>query len=113
MVILLLMCICIPTFARNRVKLRGQLSTKQRSESTDIPVKAEIEESSKTLYLEFLSNLGELSISVVDSNGNIVYNNVVNTQIPIYTIALDNVFSGSYKLYLVQSENYVEGDFEL
>ncbi len=46
----------------------------------DVPIIADIDETSKVLSLEFLEYIGEVRVSVVDANGNIVYGEIVDTQ---------------------------------
>ena len=101
--VLFIFSICIPSFA-GHVPLHGHLKKKQRSVNLDVPIKADIDETSKVLSLEFLEYIGEVRVSVVDANGNIVYEEIVDTQ---------DVTSGSYGLYISDSENYAEGFFNL
>ena len=107
---------CVSSFAR-RVPLHGKGTLgdkKQRSINLDVPIIADIDETSKVLFLEFLEYLGEVRVSVADANGNIVYEEVVNTQnTSFHIIPLDDVASGSYELSISDSENYAEGFFNL
>ena len=102
---------CVSSFAR-RVPLHGKGTLgdkKQRSINLDVPIIADIDETSKVLFLEFLEYLGEVRVSVADANGNIVYEEVVNTQnTSFHIIPLDDVASGSYELSISDSENYAE-----
>lgn len=87
---------------------------KKRSISLDVPIIADIDETSKVLSLEFLEYVGEVRVSVVDANGNIVYEEIVDTQdVSSSIISLDECTSGSYGLYISDSENYAEGFFNL
>ena len=107
---------CVSSFAR-RVPLHGKGTLgdkKQRSINLDVPIIADIDETSKVLFLEFLEYLGEVRVSVADANGNIVYEEVVNKQnTSFHIIPLDDVASGSYELSISDSENYAEGFFNL
>lgn len=107
---------CVSSFAR-RVPLHGKGTLgdkKQRSINLDVPIIADIDETSKVLFLKFLEYLGEVRVSVADANGNIVYEEVVNTQnTSFHIIPLDDVASGSYELSISDSENYAEGFFNL
>ena len=107
---------CVSSFAR-RVPLHGKGTLgdkKQRSINLDVPIIADIDETSKVLFLEFLEYLGEVRVSVADANGNIVYEEDVNTQkASFHIIPLDDVASGSYELSISDSENYAEGFFNL
>lgn len=114
--VLFMIFICISSFAR-RVPLHGKGTLgdkKKRSISLDVPIIADIDETSKVLSLEFLEYLGEVRVSVVDANGNIVYEEIVDTQdVSSSIISLDGCISGSYGLYISDSENYAEGFFNL
>ncbi|MDB9132183.1 DUF3244 domain-containing protein, partial [Parabacteroides distasonis] len=111
--VLFIFSICIPSFA-GHVPLHGHLKKKQRSVNLDVPIKADIDETSKVLSLEFLEYIGEVRVSVVDANGNIVYEEIVDTQdVSSSIISLDECTSGSYGLYISDSENYAEGFFNL
>ena len=99
--VLFIFSICIPSFA-GHVPLHGHLKKKQRSVNLDVPIKADIDETSKVLSLEFLEYIGEVRVSVVDAND-------VSSSI----ISLDECTSGSYGLYISDSENYAEGFFNL
>ena len=107
---------CVSSFAR-RVPLHGKGTLgdkKQRSINLDVPIIADIDETSKVLSLEFLEYLGEVRVSVADANGNIVYEEIVDTQdVSSSIISLDECTSGSYGLYISDSENYAEGFFNL
>jgi len=107
--VLFIFSICIPSFAGH-----VHLKKKQRSVNLDVPIKADIDETSKVLSLEFLEYIGEVRVSVVDANGNIVYEEIVDTQdVSSSIISLDECTSGSYGLYISDSENYAEGFFNL
>lgn len=111
--VLFIFSICIPSFA-GHVPLHGHLKKKQRSVNLDVPIKADIDETSKVLSLEFLEYVGEVRVSVADANGNIVYEEIVDTQdVSSSIISLDECTSGSYGLYISDSENYAEGLFNL
>ena len=74
--VLFIFSICIPSFA-GHVPLHGHLKKKQRSVNLDVPIKADIDETSSSI------------------------------------ISLDECTSGSYGLYISDSENYAEGFFNL
>lgn len=111
--VLFIFSICIPSFA-GHVPLHGYLKKKQRSVNLNVPIIADIDETSNVLSLEFLEYVGEVRVSVVDANGNIVYEEIVDTQdVSSSIISLDGCISGSYGLYISDSENYAEGFFNL
>lgn len=107
---------CTASLLAQRISIRGHggWHKKQRSINLDVPIIADIDETSKVLSLEFLEYIGEVRVSVADANGNIVYGEVVNTQnTSFHIIPLDDVASGSYELSISDSENYAEGFFNL
>lgn len=102
--------ISISLFAR-RISFRGHggWNIKQRSINMDVPIRADIDETSKVLSLEFLEYVGEVLVSVVDTNGNMVYEEMVDTQnVSSYIISLDGVASGSYELSISDPDNYAK-----
>lgn len=107
---------CTTSLLAQRISIRGHgsLHKKQRSINLDVPIIADIDETSKVLSLEFLEYIGEVRVSVTDTNGNIVYEEMIDTQnVSSSIISLDECTSGSYGLYISDSENYVEGFFNL
>ena len=107
---------CTTSLLAQRISIRGHgsLHKKQRSINLDVPIIADIDETSKVLSLEFLEYIGEVRVSVTDTNGNIVYEEMINTQnVSSGIISLDECTSGSYGLYISDSENYAEGFFNL
>ena len=107
---------CTTSLLAHRIYIRGHggWHKKQRSISLDVPIIADIDETSKVLSLEFLEYLGEVRVSVTDTNGNIVYEEMIDTQnVSSSIISLDECTSGSYGLYISDSENYAEGFFNL
>ena len=97
---------CTTSLLAQRISIRGHgsLHKKQRSINLDVPIIADIDETSKVLSLEFLEYIGEVRVSVTDTYGNIVSSGI---------ISLDECTSGSYGLYISDSENYAEGFFNL
>lgn len=107
---------CTTSLLAQRISIRGHgsLHKKQRSINLDVPIIADIDETSKVLSLEFLEYIGEVRVSVTDTNGNIVYEEMINTQnVSSGIISLDECTSGSYGLYISDSENYAEVFFNL
>ena len=107
---------CTTSLLAQRISIRGHgsLHKKQRSINLDVPIIADIDETSKVLSLEFLEYIGEVRVSVTDTPGNIVSEEMIDTQtVSSSIISLDGCTSGSYGLYISDSENYAEGFFNL
>lgn len=112
-VIFFLIVICTQSFAKP-MPLHGQWRKKGKSISMNIPIKASIDETSEAVSLEFLEYIGEVFLTVVDLNGDIVYEEAIDTQcVSFYTISLDRVTSGSYRIFISESGNYAEGYLNL
>lgn len=107
---------CTTSLLAHRISIRGhgKWKGKQRSIKLDVPIIADIDETSKVLSLEFLEYLGEVRVSVTDTNGYIVHEEMIDTQnVSSSIISLDGCTSGSYGLSISDSENYAEGFFNL
>lgn len=111
--IFLLIAVCSPSFA-NSMLLHGQWRKGSKSISMDIPIKADIDETSKVLSLVFLQYVGDVFVSIADTNGKIVYEEMVDTQnVSSCIILLDGAASGVYQLSISESDNYAKGFFNL
>ena len=66
-----------------------------------------------SVYIHFNQSFGNVSISIYNVMGNLVYNTVVNTAIQqTVIIPFSNVASGTYTVVLDNANGYAEGDFE-
>jgi len=77
-----------------------------------VPVTADIIGSD--LIVDFTSTVGTASVSVVDQNGNVVYQTVVDTfSTPEVVIPVDGLSSGNYSLKISYGSTNLIGDFQL
>ena len=77
-----------------------------------VPVTADIIGSD--LIVDFTSTVGTASVSVVDQNGNVVYQTVVDTySTPEVVIPVDVLSSGDYSLKISYGSTHLIGDFQL
>jgi hypothetical protein len=77
-----------------------------------IPVTADI--TGSDLIVDFTTTVGTANVSVVDQNGNIVYQTVVDTSsTPEIVIPVDGLSSGDYSLKISYGSTDLIGDFQL
>jgi hypothetical protein len=77
-----------------------------------IPVTADIIGSD--LIVDFTSTVGTAVVSVVDQNGNVVYQTVVDTfSSPEVVIPVDGLSSGAYSLKIAYGSTKLIGTFQL
>lgn len=113
-IVLLAFCMVLPSFAKQRIDMKGRRDTSKRSIPKDLPIQAFIEESVKELSLEFTSDLGMVYVSVSDFHGNIVYTEIIEavSNIPI-NFSLDKELEGEFILTLSNEGNEMSGKFSL
>lgn len=69
--------------------------------------------SEDAIYIGFNQSFGNVSISIYNSMGSIVYSTVVNTDVQqVFIIPFTNAASGNYVVELSNANGYAEGDFE-
>ncbi|MBQ6771004.1 MAG: DUF3244 domain-containing protein [Bacteroidales bacterium] len=66
-----------------------------------------------SVYIHFNQSFGNVSISIYNAMGNMVYNTVSNTAVQqTVIIPFSNLASGTYTVVLTNANGYAEGDFE-
>ena len=86
--------------------------TKTKSSKTVIPVTADIV--GTDLIVDFTSTVGTAFVSVVDQNGNAVYQTTVDTfSDPELVIPVDGLSSGKYSLKIAYGSTNLIGNFQL
>ena len=68
--------------------------------------------SDDAVYIGFNQSFGNVSISIYNSMGSVVYNTVVNTDVQQVVIIPFTAASGSYTVELSNARGYADGDFE-
>lgn len=96
----------IPSGAE-QIKLKGKLDFNAGPD--DIEAGA----TDNTVYLYFNQNFGNVSISLYNAMGNLIYNSVVDTSMQqLVIIPITSTISGNYTVVLDNANGYAEGDFE-
>lgn len=69
--------------------------------------------SDDAVYIGFNQDFGNVSISIYNSIGGLIYNTVVNTAVQsVVIIPITTVVSGTYTVELNNATGYAEGDFD-
>ena len=105
-----------PTIQPNIITPMSNMTRFNSSTSTSslnyIPVNAEIV--GTELIVDFATSVGTAYVSVVDNNGNVVYQTVVDTfSTSEVVIPVDGMSSGKYSLKISYGSTHLTGDFQL
>lgn len=101
-----------PTIQPMGVTRYSTSSSTTSSTRSFIPVTADIIGSE--LVVDFSTSVGTAFVSVVDQNGNVVYQTVVDTyNTPEVVIPIDGLSSGKYSVKIAYGSTKLIGDFRL
>ena len=67
---------------------------------------------SNTVCLTFSQNIGYVSVTLIDGNGNLVYNGIVDTSAQRVVVIPTGNSEGRCTLVVENAAGYAEGDFE-
>lgn len=96
----------VPT-GYEKIELQGKLDC--NAGSNDIIAGA----NENSVYIHFNRSFGNVSISIYNAAGNVVYNSVVDTSVQqTVIIPIFGTTSGTYTVVLNNAEGYTEGDFD-
>lgn len=112
-VIIVSILITVPIYSKQCINFRGTWGKAQRSFGNELPVHACIEDTNKELSLFFDNDLGDIYITISDSFGIILYNQVVNTN-ELYSFAIPiKDMEGEYILSITSGKNNIFGQFSI
>lgn len=113
--LLLGMCLSIQGFARINIVLKGSWNRVEKSINPNIPVQIYVEDGNKDITVQFFENLGSVNITIVTSDGNVVYNTIlIATEMSTYSITLDDAFMDTeYCIIVANTQNAVSGLFSI
>ena len=113
LITVLALLVTMPVFALRQIRFKNYWIRKPKSVTTQNPIIAYIEDSDRTLHLQFLENLGNVTVCVKDLSGNIIYDQLINTlNDSSLVIPLFNQ-KGNYVVSVSNKYNSVEGEFDL
>ncbi len=114
-VFIALACIClaIPCFARRNIELAGSWKRIEKSCSSEIPIQVWLEDNNKDIVVHFLENLGIVDVSILASNGSIIYNTTIEaTRMSLYSVILAaELKKGEYEIVVSNEFSIVKGMF--
>ena len=109
------MCLSIQVFARKNVVLKGGWNRVEKSINPEIPIQIWLEDSNKDITVQFFENLGPVNITIVTSDGNIMYDTVLGTtEMSTFSITLDDAFIDTeYRIIVSNVKSVVNGLFSI
>lgn len=109
------MCLSIQVFARKNVVLKGSWNRVEKSINPEIPIQIWLEDSNKDITVQFFENLGPVNITIVTSDGNIMYDTVLGTtEMSTFSIELDDtLINNEYRIIVSNVKNTVSGLFSI
>ena len=109
------MCLSIQVFARKNVVLKGSWNRVEKSITPNFPIQVWLEDNNKDITIQFFENLGPVNITVVTSDGNIMYDTVLGTtEMSTYSIELDDtLINNEYRIIVSNVKNTVSGLFSI
>ena len=114
-VFIALACIClaVPCFARRNIELAGSWKRIEKSYSTEIRIQVWLEDNNKDIVVHFLENLGIVDVSILASNGSIIYNTTIEaTRMSLYSVILAaELKKGEYEIVVSNEFSIVKGMF--
>ena len=113
LITVLALLVTMPVFALRQIRFKNYWIRKAKSVSGEFSIVAYVEDNDKTLHLQFLENLGNVSVCVMDSSGNIVYDQLVDAlNDSSFVIPLFDQ-KGNYVVSVSNKYNNVEGEFDI
>ena len=105
--------IAIPVFAKSPICLKGKWDKVERSLEMNLPIHAWVEDNNEHISLFFEDDLGDFYVTVSDSSGKILYNQVIHTnESSSVTIPVKDV-EGDCMLSVTDGKNRVFGEFSI
>ncbi|MCL3852131.1 DUF3244 domain-containing protein [Parabacteroides sp. GYB001] len=112
LIMMLALFVTMPAFALRQIRFKNYWIRKAKSFSAQFPIVAYIEDDDKTLHLQFLENLGDVTVCVKDESGNVVYDQLIETvNDPSLVIPMFSQ-KGNYIISVSNEYNNVEGEFD-
>lgn len=111
--IIFLIMFTVSVYSKQYVHFGGRWDKVQRSLINDLPIKAWVEDDNEHLTLFFKDNLGDVCVTVSDSSGTILYDQVIYTdESSSVTIPIKDM-EGECILSVTDGKNHVFGEFSI
>lgn len=107
------MLMTIPVFAKRDIHLAGDWLKIKRSLEIDLPIHAWVEDSNEHISLFFEDDLGDVYVTVSDSSGKILYEQVVHTSGSSSVTIPIKEMEGDCSLSVTDGKNHVFGEFSI
>lgn len=112
-IVVLTMLLIVPVFAKQNIHLKGKWNKIKRSLETELPIHAWVEDSYEHISLFFEDDLGDVHVTVSDSSGKILYDQVIHTnESSSATIPIKDM-EGECMLSVTDGKNHVFGEFSI
>lgn len=99
---------------KDPIPVGGTWPPKTRSIDQGVPFSAVFDNSSKNLTLYVNGNVGNISVTVEDNNGNAVYSQSLQGNYgTVLTISMNGEPAGTYVISVTDGTNYVSGQFQV
>lgn len=103
----------VSVYSKQYVHLGGRWDKVQRSLINDLPIQAWVEDGNEHLILFFKDNLGDVCVTVFDSSGTIMYDQVIHTnEFASVTIPVKDM-EGECTLSITDGKNNIFGQFSI
>ncbi|GKG72346.1 DUF3244 domain-containing protein [Parabacteroides sp. AM58-2XD] len=112
-ILVITILLVVPVFAKKNIHIGGKWDKTQRSLEIELPIHAWVEDSNEHVSLFFEDDLGDVHVTVSDSFGKILYNQVIHTnESSSVTIPVKDV-EGECTLSVTDGKNHVFGEFSI
>jgi hypothetical protein len=112
LIVVLALFVTMPVFALRQIRFKNYWIRKAKSVSVQFPIVAYIEDNDKTLHLQFLENLGNVTVCVKDASGNIIYDQLIEAVNDSFLVIPMLDQKGNYVISVSNEYNNVEGEFD-
>ena len=111
--IIFLIMFTVSVYSKQYVHLGGRWDKVQRSLINDLPIQAWVEDGNEPLILFFKDNLGDVCVTVSDSSGTILYDQVIHTnEFASIMIPVEDM-EGECMLSITDGKNNIFGQFSI
>lgn len=97
-----------------KIKMDGSWVPTTRSVVPESPIDVEFDDETSLIYLQFVAYLGNVTVTVTNGNGNIVYNQICQGSYGmLLSIPMNSEPAGFYVISITDGTNYVSGQFQV